>query len=154
MRSRALLPLAALSAALALSACGGSGSQAASRASPPSPITLSALVGPRGLSVSPTRLGAGPVLLTATNQGRRAVMLTVARRGRAGGGTTLARTGAIDPQDVTQLKIDLDRGTYVVTAGGPRPRTDAARSRAARGPSVLLRVGRPRASSGGGLPQP
>lgn len=151
MRGRTLLPIAAVLAALGLSACGSAGSKAASRAAPPAPIVLSALVGSRGLSVSPARLGAGPVLLTATNQGDRVVVLTVARRGRA---RPLAHTAPLRPQDVTQLKIDLARGTYLVSVRGPDARSDAARSRGTGGPSAVLHVGRPRPSSGSQALQP
>lgn len=145
MRTRTLLPLAAALAGLGLSACGQAGSRAASRAAPPAPIVLSALVGSRGVSVSPVRLGAGPVLVTATNQGPRAVVLTLARRGR---GHALAHTAPIPPQGVVQLKTILARGTYLLSVRGPRAHTDAARSRAPGGPSAVLHVGRSRPSSG------
>lgn len=151
MRTRTLLPFVAALAGLGVSACGNAGSRAASRAAPPTPIVLSALVGSHGLSLSPARLGAGPVLLTATNQGDRAAMLALTRRGRA---QPLAHTARIRPQGVTQLKLDLARGTYLVSVRGPGARTDAARSRGTGGPSAVLHVGRSRPSSGSQVLQP
>ena len=151
-RIRTLLTLAAGTAGgLLVSGCGSAGSAAASRPTPPTPVVASALVGPRGVSISPVRIGAGPVLLTVANQGRRAVALTVTR---ASGGRPLLRTAPINPQGVTQLKLDLGRGTYTVSARPPEQPTDAQRTRAATAPAVTLHVGAPRPSGGDQVLQP
>ena len=152
MPIRILLPLAGAVVAAGLSACGSAGSKAASRPAPPTPIVLSALAGSAGLSVSPERFGAGPVLLTATNQGALATVLTVARRGHPG---AIAHTAPIRTGGVTQLKIDLGRGTYVVSARGPGSGSDAARSRSRPGAaSAVIHVGRHRPSGGNGVLEP
>jgi hypothetical protein len=151
MRIRTGLGLAGACAALGLAGCGSAGSDAASRPTPPTPIVVSALVGPAGVTVSPQRFGAGPILLTVSNQGRRPVALTLARRGRGG---ALARTAPINPQGVTQLKVDIGRGTYALTATAAGRRTDAQRTRAAQAPTITLRVGRERAGGGDQVLQP
>jgi hypothetical protein len=133
--------------ALGVGACGSAGSRSASLPAPPGPVVLSALVSGARVSVSPTRVGAGPVLLTVTNQGRHAAAVTLSRAGRS-----LARTAPINPQGATQIKVDLSRGVYrVALAPSGSRRTDAQKS---RGPQpatgALLRVGRRR---GGGASQ-
>jgi hypothetical protein len=99
--------------------------------------------------VSPARFGAGPVLLTVTNQGARAVSLRVAR-----GSHVIARTAPINPQGVTQLKVDLARGDYSLAAIAAGRRTDAQKTLPLRVIAARIRVGRQRPSSGGDLLQP
>jgi hypothetical protein len=152
MPFRTLVSLAAGAAvALGVSACGSAGSAAASRPVPPAPIVISVLAGPRGVSISPVRVGAGPVLFTVTNQGGRAVSLTVVGRHR---GRPVVRTGPLNPQGVTQLKLDLGRGTYTVSARPPGRATDAARTRNSTAPSATLRVGARRPSAGDQVLEP
>jgi hypothetical protein len=125
--------------ALGVSACGSAGSKSASIAPPPGPVVLSAFVGGSQVSVSPSRLGAGPVLLTVTNQGRRAAVVTLSRPGHAG---SLARTAPINPQGATQIKIDLPRGTYRVALARAGHRTDAQKTRPIPVTGATIRVGR------------
>jgi hypothetical protein len=146
---RIRISLIGLAAVLGLSACGSSGSPAASRPAPPSPIVVSAYIGGTAVRVSPTRFGAGPILLTVANQSPRAVALEVTR-----GERVLARTAPINPQGTTELKVDLSRGDYAVRAALAGRRTDAQRTLRARIPTARLRVGRSRPSSGGDLLQP
>ena len=141
--------LAPVAAALGLSACGSAGSPAASRAAPPEPIIVSAYVGAAQIRVSPARFGAGPVLLTVANQSRRAVALRIVRAGRG-----LARTAPINPQGVTQLKVDLARGAYELVAAAAGRLTDAQRTLPSRIAPARVRVGRTRPSSGSSLLQP
>jgi hypothetical protein len=144
MRIRTIV-ICALSA-LGLSACGSAGSKSASLATPPGPVVLSALVSGAHVSVSPTRVGAGPVLLTVTNQGRHAAAVTLSRSGRR-----LARTAPINPQGATQIKVDLARGVYRVALARPSGhRSDAAKTRPTTVSGAVLRVGRRR---GGGSSQ-
>jgi hypothetical protein len=128
--------------ALGVAACGSSGSRSASLPTPPGPVVLSALVSGTHVSVSPVRVGAGPVLLTVTNQGRHSAAVTLSRAGRS-----LARTAPINPQGATQIKVDLSRGVYrVALASAGSRRTDAQKSRGAQpaATGVLVRVGRRR----------
>lgn len=149
MRLRTIVISAAT--ALGLSACGGAGSKSASLPTPPSPIVLSAYISDARVSVSPARIGAGPVLLTVTNQGSRAAALVVSAAGR---GSALARTAPINPQGATQVKVDLGRGTYTIALARSARSTDAQRARRFPVPGTTLRVGRTRPSAGGQLLEP
>jgi hypothetical protein len=141
--------LVSIAVVLGVSGCGSAGSPAASRPAPPEPIVVSAYVSSSQVRVSPARFGAGPVLLTITNQSTRAVALRVLRGGRA-----IARTAPINPQGVTQLKVDLSRGSYSLAAAAAGRHTDAQKTLPSRAVAARLRVGRQRASSGGSLLQP
>jgi hypothetical protein len=142
---------------LAVTAAGvtgcGDGSLAASRPDPPTPITLSAFVGRDAIHVAPARLGAGPVLLTVADQSPRAVALVLSR---AGSRQVIARTAPINPDGVTQVKLDLGSGTYTVAARpvtGRHP-TLQAQVDAAATVTTTVRVGRPRPSGGDQVLQP
>src|SRR5579875_4154471 len=146
---RIRIALLCLAAVLGLSACGSAGSPAASRPAPPSPIDVSAYVGATQVRVSPARFGAGPVLLTVTNQsGRRVALRLVA------GARVLARTAPITPQGVAQVKIDLARGEYALAAAPAGRLSDAERTLPARIAAARLRVGRSRTGSGSSLLEP
>ena len=146
---RIRISLIGLAAVLGLSACGSSGSPAASRPAPPSPIVVSAYIGGGAVRVAPSRFGAGPILLTVTNQSAHAVALELMR-----GARVLARTAPINPQGATQVKVDLGRGQYSVRAAAAGRRTDAQRTLPSGISMARLRVGRTRPSSGGDLLQP
>ncbi len=141
--------LVSTAAVLSLSACGSAGSPAASRPAPPNPIVVSAYVGAGQIRVSPSHFGAGPILLTVTNQSDHAVALRLLH-----GGHAIARTAPINPQGVTQLKVDLNRGGYTLTAASAGRRTDAQRTLPSHVVGARLRVGRHRPSSGASLLQP
>ena len=137
--------------ALPACACGSSGSTAASRPTPPTPIVVSAFVTGGRISLSPARIGAGQVLLTVANQARSAEALTISRTGRSG---TVARTAPINPQGATQLSVILQRGSYTVALAVGARRTEAERSRAVGAVSATLRVGRTRSGGGDNLLTP
>jgi hypothetical protein len=116
-RRRALRAAAPVALALALAAggCGGNG-DFANEPRPATPITVSAVIAPRGVSVSPARFGAGSVELLVSNQTAAAQRLRLRSRRLAPGGRTLTQTtGPISPGDTASLKADVDRGTYVVS---------------------------------------
>ncbi len=95
--------------------------------------------------LSPSSVGAGPVVLIVTNQASRAESLTVAP---AGGGSPLARTGVITPQATAQVQVDLaSPGVYSVVAGSGAGVPDTTTS-------ASLYVGRKRPSASGALLQP
>ena len=121
----------------------------AARPTPPSPIVVSAYVGAGQVRVSPAHFGAGPILLTVANQSAHAISLRVLR-----GSRLVARTAPINPQGVTQLKVDLDRGDYTLAAAGAGRRTDAQKTLPSRTSAARLRVGRERPSGGSNLLQP
>ena len=112
---------------------------------PPSPITVTASISDRGVSVSPSRFGAGPVTLVVTNQTQRSHELVLRSSQEAGSGKTglaAQNTGPINPQGTASLKANLEQGTYEV-----RVRDSSVQP-------ASLRVGRPRASAQNELLQP
>jgi hypothetical protein len=148
MRIRTIGQLAV--SALLLSACGTAGGQAASVLRPPSPVNLTVYVNDSRVSVSPTSVGAGPVVFIVTNQATRAEALAISK---AGGSETLASTAPINPQGTTQVSVNFKPGEYTI-ATASRGRTDAQRSEQSLIRSASIHIGRRRASSNNQLLQP
>jgi hypothetical protein len=135
------LSLGALSGlVLVMAGCGGGGSYA-NDPRPPTPITVTAAIRPDGVVISPSRIGAGPIVLIATNETSASQDLTVAQRSS---GTTAAAdsTGPINPQGVGQLKVDVVQGTFEIKASGASVKP------------AILRVGPERPSGQNALLQP
>src|SRR3954469_2664374 len=112
---------------------------------PPAPITVTASISDHGVSISPSRFGAGPVTLVVTNQTQRSRELVLRSAQEAGSGRTglgAQDTGPINPQGTASLKADLSQGQYEV-----RVRDDGVRP-------ASLTVGRPRRSAQNELLQP
>ena len=149
MRIRIGLALTAVVLSLTVCACGSSGAPAAARPTPPSPIVVSAYVSSSRVQVSPARFGAGPVLVTVTNQSAHAVTLRIVR-----GSRVVARTGSIEPRAATQIKVDLPRGSYTLAAAPPGRRTDAQKTLPSPISAARLHVGRTRHAGGSSLLQP
>lgn len=83
---------------------------------PPLELTLSTTVAPTGITVSPARVGAGPVELLISNQTRTSQRLTLRSLTLENGGRELKqRTGPINPGDTASLKADVDPGTFTVS---------------------------------------
>jgi hypothetical protein len=135
--------------ALVLSACGASGGRSPTVLRPPSPVNLTVYVNDSRVSVSPTRVGAGPVVFIVTNQASRAEALAISKTG----GSTLASTAPINPQGTTQVSVDFRPGEYTI-ATRPRGRTDAQLTRPSSIRSASIHIGRRRPSSSDQLLQP
>jgi hypothetical protein len=140
------LPRSAVAFALALAlGAGGCGSddELAGGRRPPAAITVSAVITPTRVSLSPARFGAGAIELVASNQTATSQRLQL-RSGRlaAGGRPLVQRTGPINPGGTASLTADVDEGTYVVSARSP-----------AIAPATIA-VGAPRASAAHRLLQP
>jgi hypothetical protein len=133
---------------LALAGCGSAGGTAASQPRPPDPVNLTVYVNDARVSVSPTRVGAGPITFIVTNQASRAESLAISK-----GGSTLASTAPINPQGTTQVSVDFKPGEYTITTG-PRGRNDAQRSQQASIRSATIHIGHERASSSNDVLQP
>jgi hypothetical protein len=135
------LSVGALSAAaIALAGCGGSGSYA-NDPRPPTPVTVTAAIRPEGVVISPARIGAGPIVLIATNETSRSQTITVSHN-TSGTSDSADSTGPINPQGVGQLKVDLVSGHYTI-----KPSQSSVRS-------AILAVGKPRPSGQNDLLQP
>ncbi|MEA2195340.1 MAG: hypothetical protein QOG42_1774 [Solirubrobacteraceae bacterium] len=141
-RTRRTAPAILAGLTLALGGCGGDDGFA-NRERAPAPITLSASITPRDITVSPSRIGAGTIELIASNLTSTSQQITLRSEALSPGTPPLEqRTGPINPGDTASLTADLVQGTYRVT------------TRSRREPSATIRVGPARAGSTDQLLQP
>ena len=89
------------------------------------PIGLSVYVNDSRISVSPSSVGAGPVVFTVTNQATTAEALAISRPGAA---TAIARTAPINPDGTTQVSVDFRPGVYTIATARGGTRRAALRS--------------------------
>jgi hypothetical protein len=111
VRSRLIVAVAALAAAFVLSACGEDDFENNPR--PPSPIELTALISDRQVKVSPSKaaaVGAGLANFTISNQSADPAALVLE-------GPTDEASSEIAPGGTGSMKIALEEGDYVVSAG-------------------------------------
>jgi hypothetical protein len=99
-----------LAGATLVAGCGG-GDHFKNEARPPTPIQLTGVISDRGVTISPKRVGAGPVILTVSNQTDSAHTITL-----EGNGTTDS-VGPVNPLSTAKLQQTLKEGTYTVKAG-------------------------------------
>ena len=138
MPRRALLLLTA-ALCCALTACGGE--DYANKPRPASPINITAAISTKKISVSPKTFGAGPIVIIISNQTSQTQTLTIQTQELAGKQPGLKQSSKpIDPNDTGNLKLDVRKGTYSVSAKGVAP--------------VTLEVGPPRKSAQGQLLEP
>jgi hypothetical protein len=90
--------------------CGG-GSHFKNEARPPVPVQLTGVVTDRSVQISPSRVGAGPVIITVSNQTTGAHTLTL-----EGNGTT-DTVGPVNPMGTGKLQQTLKPGSYTLKAG-------------------------------------
>jgi len=114
--SRAGLAAVLLFAAL-IAGCGGD-DDFANSPRPPTQIMVAATIAPTRVSVSPSRLGAGPIELLASNQTTSSQRLTLRSAAAATDSEPLQQsTGPINPGDTASLSAHLTPGSYTVSAG-------------------------------------
>jgi hypothetical protein len=111
-RIRAGALLAFCAAAMALAACGEDDFENEPR--PPVPIQLTGVITDEKVTVSPNEVGAGPVVITVSNQTEISHTVTLES---SDGGTIREQVGPINPLDTATLQRTLDPGTYTVRAG-------------------------------------
>lgn len=107
---------AVLAAAL-LTGCGG-GDDYANNPRPPAPINVTAAITDRGITVSPTEFGAGPVVFIIANQTDEATKVTLESDTSSGPGIKQT-TSPITPNGTATLKVDMKTGDYEVSVDGP-----------------------------------
>src|SRR3954465_1500401 len=105
----ALLAMAAITA----TGCGG-GSHFKNDPRPPAPIQLTGVITEKGVTLSPNRVGAGPVIVLISNQTQQAHTITL------DGQNTTDTVGPINPLDTAKLQQTLQQGTYRVKAGSSK----------------------------------
>jgi hypothetical protein len=125
----ALLALAAMTAA----GCGGD-SKFENKRRPPAPVQLTGVITEKGVTVSPDRVGAGPVILLISNQTQQAHTITL------DGGSTKDTVGPINPLDTAKVQQTLQQGAYQVKAGSSKALSKELKA-------GKLTVGPPRKSS-------
>jgi hypothetical protein len=118
---------------LFLAGCGGS-SKFKNDPRPPTPVQLTGVVTDKQVTISPKRVGSGPVILIVSNQTNMAHTITL-----EGGGST-DTVGPINPLDTAMLQQTLKPGTYTVKAGSKQATTREIKA-------GTLTVGPERASS-------
>src|SRR3954470_11332208 len=112
MLTRGPLYGAALLALMAIGATGcGSGSKFENNPRPPVPVQLTGVITDRGVTISPNRVGAGPVILRISNQTNQAHTITLEGNG------TRDTVGPVNPLAAAPLQQTVKQGTYTVKVG-------------------------------------
>jgi hypothetical protein len=125
--------VAVLVMALALAGCGG-GKDFANKPRPPVTLELTGVITKEKVTISPRKVGAGPVVIKVSNQSGQTRMLTLEGNG------VQESVGPINALDVGTLQKTLTPGRYTVKAG-----SQAATSTQIR-PATLV-IGKERASA-------
>ncbi len=114
-RRRIASALVVVAAALAAAGCGDNTSYG-NKPRPPVPVAVTASIAKQSISLSPRKLGAGPVLIVVTNQSGNSQDLSIESTDEPGSGTGTAAqtTGPINPQDTASLQLNLREGEYVI----------------------------------------
>jgi hypothetical protein len=100
-------------AAMTATGCGG-GSDFKNDPRPAAPVQLTGVITDKGVTVSPNRVGAGPVIILISNQSKQAHTITL------DGGSTTDTVGPINPLDTAKLQQTLQQGSYSVKAGSTK----------------------------------
>jgi hypothetical protein len=99
--------------AIGLAGCGG-GKDFANNPRPPVPLQLTGVITDGKVTISPRRVGAGPIVITVSNQTPQARTLVLEGNG------IQEQVGPINSLDTAQLQKTLKPGRYVVRAGSER----------------------------------
>jgi hypothetical protein len=111
-RIRAGAAVACAAAGLMLAGCGNDDFENKPR--PPVPKELGGVITDQRVTVSPHKLGAGPVVITISNQTKDSHTVTLES---TGGGTIREQVGPINPLDTATIQRTLEPGRYTVKAG-------------------------------------
>lgn len=95
----------------------GCGQQAkfANKPRQPSPVTVTASITQGRISLSPPKIGAGPIVLSVANLSRQTLSVKLEP---VDAGKGLASSGPISPDGTAQLSVDVEQGSYRVSARG------------------------------------
>jgi hypothetical protein len=97
---------------VALAGCGG-GKDFANHPRPPVPLQLTGVITKQQVTISPNKVGAGPVVITVSNQSGQSRTLTLDGNG------IQEVVGPINPLDTAQLQKTLKPATLLI--GKERP---------------------------------
>jgi hypothetical protein len=129
--------------------CGSAGGTAPTQPRPPSPVNLTVYVNDSRVSVSPSRVGAGPVVFIVTNQASKSEQLAISRAGQS---SPIASTAPINPQGTTQVSVNFAPGDYTIAT--QRRGNDAQLSEQPTIRSASIHIGRERPNGNNDLLQP
>jgi hypothetical protein len=129
----------------------GNTTRYANKPRPALPVNLTVYISDSRVSVSPSTIGAGPVIFEVTNQSTRAESISVSP---AGGGGSLASTGPINPQATAQVAVNFVRGDYMVSTSTGGSGSDATQAQPNSVQAARVHVGPSRPGSGSVLLSP
>jgi hypothetical protein len=134
--------------------CGGE--DFANEPRPPEPLSITGVIQEREITISPSSFGAGPIVLTISNQtkGSHSIMLV----GNPDAGPRVSETaGPINPFDAATIQYDLAEGRYEVRVNSSSGRLqggiDPGEAPGGIKPGEIV-VGPPRPSASDELQQP
>jgi hypothetical protein len=110
VRHRRLIVLLACAAAT-VAGCGSTHTYA-NKDRPPSPVTISGSIDSSHVRITPTSIGAGPLVILVANLTDRAQRL---RFETDGSGPGITSTTVIPPQGTGQMQVDAPKGSYAVS---------------------------------------
>ena len=136
----------AVTGAVLVAGC-GSATHFADNPRPATPVDLTVYVNDARVSVSPARVGAGPVIFFVTNQASKTESVTIHGPGNQ------ATTGPINPQSTAQVTVDFSAaGDYTISTSGPS--SDSAVAAGDRITPATLHIGAARPNADNALLQP
>jgi hypothetical protein len=126
--------VAGLAMGLALAGCGG-GKDFENKPRPPVTLELTGVITKDEVTISPHKVGAGPVVITVSNQSGAKRTLTL------DGNDIQESVGPIDPLATGKLQKTLTPGRYTVKAG-----SEAATAKEIKPATLVIGKTRPSAS--------
>jgi hypothetical protein len=99
--------------ALVAAGCGGP-SDFKNDPRPPAPIQLTGVITDKQVTISPNKVGAGPIILYISNQTQDAHIITL------DGAGVKETVGPINPLDTAKLQKTLAQGDYSIRAGSEK----------------------------------
>jgi hypothetical protein len=116
--------------------CGGT-DERTSNLRPPTPINVSVKIGDDRVSASPTKFGAGPIVVVASNQSSASHTLTIE------GPRLKQSVGPISPQDTATLKVTVGPGEHTLSTEGSQSLEQASLNVGAKRPSAQNKLQQP-----------
>ena len=135
---------------LVVAGCGGS-KHFANNPRPAVPVNLTVYINNSRVLLSPTSVGAGPVVFIITNQASQAESVAI----QTAGGQTLASTASINPQATTTVQVNaFSPNSYYTVTTNASGSNDASQVVGSSIQAAQLYIGPPRKNANNVLLQP